>query len=106
MSDLVQKLWALCHTLRLLPRAAGKHIIWPMNATLLETVKKLPLAERVELAEALWENIADEGYEPALTPAQAAELDRRLEEHRRHPDTGIPWEQVKAELEKKHGESQ
>jgi len=74
-----------------------------MNATLLETAKKLPLAERVELAEALWETIAAEGYEPALTPAQAAELDRRLEEHRRHPEAGMPWEQVKADLEQKHG---
>ncbi len=74
-----------------------------MNATLLETAKKLPLAERVELAEALWENIAAEGYEPPIIPAQAAELDRRLEEHRRHPEAGIPWEQVKGGLEKKHG---
>ncbi len=72
-----------------------------MNATLLETAKKLPLAERVELAEALWEDIAAEGYEPPITPAQAAELDRRLEEHRRHPEAGVPWEQVEAGLEKK-----
>lgn len=74
-----------------------------MNATLFETAKRLPLAERVELAEALWENIAAEGHEPALTPAQAAELDRRLEEHNRRPETGVPWEQVKAQLEKKYG---
>ena len=74
-----------------------------MNATLFETAIQLPLAERVQLAEALWENIEAGGYEPVLTPAQAAELDRRLEAHRRNPHTGIPWEHVKAELEKKHG---
>jgi len=74
-----------------------------MNETLFENAKRLPLAERVELAEALWEDIAAEGYEPALTAAQGAELDRRLEAHRQNPETAIPWEQVKAELEKKHG---
>jgi putative addiction module component (TIGR02574 family) len=74
-----------------------------MNSVVFETAKKLPLAERIELAEALWENIAEEGYEPALTPAQAAELDRRLDAHRRNPGAGIPWEQVKVELEKKYG---
>jgi putative addiction module component (TIGR02574 family) len=73
-----------------------------MNASLLQAAKALPLPERIELAEALWEDIAEEGYEPPVTPAQAAELDRRLEEHRRNPQTGIPWEQVKAELEEKY----
>ena len=74
-----------------------------MNATLFETASRLPLAERVELAEALWESIQAEGYEPALTPAQARELDRRMEEHRRTPDAAIPWNQVKSELEEKYG---
>jgi len=72
-----------------------------MKADLLETVKALPLTERIELAEALWESITDEGHEPPLTRAQAEELDRRLQEHRQNPHTGIPWEQVKAELERK-----
>jgi len=51
-----------------------------MNANLLEAAKSLPLPERIELAEALWESITDEGHEPPLTPAQADELDRRLED--------------------------
>ena len=46
-------------------------------------------------------SITDEGHEPPLTRAQAEELDRRLQEHRQNPHTGIPWEQVKAELERK-----
>ncbi len=73
-----------------------------MNAELLESVKALPLPERIDLAEELWESITQDGYEPPLTDAQAAELDRRAEEHRRHPHGGIPWERVKAELEAKH----
>ena len=73
-----------------------------MNTNLLEAAKALPLPERIDLAEALWESITDEGHEPPLTPAQAEELDRRLEEHRRNPQTGIPWQQVQAELDQKY----
>jgi len=67
-----------------------------VDTTLFETAKRLPLAERVELAEALWEDIRAEGYQPPLTPAQADELDRRLEDYRRHPETGVLWDQVSA----------
>jgi len=74
-----------------------------MNADLLEAAEALPLPERVELAEAVWENITGEGHEPPVTAAQADELDRRLEEHRRDPKSGIPWEQVKVELDQKYG---
>ena len=76
-----------------------------MNTELLTTAKALPLPERIELAEALWDSITQEGYEPPLTPAQMSEIDHRLEEHRRNPEPAIPWEQVKAELDQKHGRS-
>lgn len=68
-----------------------------MNAELLETAKSLPLQERVELVEALWESVVAEGYEPALTDAQAVELERRLEAHRRNPSDAIAWDTIKAE---------
>ena len=77
-----------------------------MNAELLATAQSLPLPERIELAEALWDSITQDGYEPPLTPAQAAELDRRLEEHRRNPQAAVPWEQVKTQLEEKYGKPQ
>ena len=73
-----------------------------MNTELLTTAKALPLPERIELAEALWDSIMQDGYEPPLTPAQEAEINRRLEEHRRNPQSAIPWETVKAELEQKY----
>ena len=74
-----------------------------MNKTLLEQARSLPAAERLQLAQELWESLLDSGHEPELTPQQAAELDRRLEEHRRHPDDVIPWEDVKADLDGKYG---
>ena len=74
-----------------------------MNTALLEAVKSLPLPDRVELVDAVWESIAAEGYEPPLTESQSAELQRRLEEHRQNPASGIPWETVRAELHEKYG---
>jgi putative addiction module component (TIGR02574 family) len=62
----------------------------------------LPLPQRIELVEALWEDIIQEGYEPELTTAQAEELDRRLEEHEKNPGDVIAWETVKAELDSKY----
>ena len=64
----------------------------------MDTVKRLPLAERIELVEALWESITEEGYEPPLTNAQAAELDRRVEAHRRNPNDVVSWESIKEDL--------
>jgi len=73
-----------------------------VNTELLTTAKALPLPERIELAEALWDSITQDGYEPPLTPTQEAEIDRRLDEHRRNPQSTITREQVKAELEQKY----
>jgi putative addiction module component (TIGR02574 family) len=73
-----------------------------MNAELLETAKALPLPERVELLEALWETIVAEGYEPPLTDAQAAELARRLQAHQRSPEDLVSWQQIKADAEAKY----
>ena len=58
---------------------------------------KLPASDRVDLALALWESLAEADRETALelTPEQAAEFDRRLAEHLADPSTAIPWEDVR-----------
>ena len=64
---------------------------------LVETVKALPLRDRVELVDVLWESIVGEGYEPPLNDAHVAELDRRVQAHERNPADVISWEQIKAD---------
>ena len=59
---------------------------------------KLSIAERIQLAEDLWESIPEEGTGVPLTDAQKAELDRRLDDLQRNPDAGEPWEVVRARL--------
>ncbi len=58
---------------------------------------KLSVAERIQLAEELWDSIP-ESADISLTDAQKAELERRLEDLEQHPDAGEPWEAVRARL--------
>jgi putative addiction module component (TIGR02574 family) len=59
---------------------------------------KLSIAERIQLAEDLWDSIPLEGADVPLTEAQKAELARRLEDLERNPDAGESWEVVRARL--------
>ncbi|HXI73557.1 MAG TPA: addiction module protein [Verrucomicrobiae bacterium] len=62
-------------------------------AQILEQVDKLPVEEQREVFEQLRDKFEDEP-----TPEQLAEFERRAEELRQHPERGIPWETVQAEL--------
>ena len=59
-------------------------------------IQNLSTDERLRLLEELWDSLRPEDL--PLTPAQKAELDRRLEQAERDGWTGIPWEQVLAKL--------
>lgn len=59
----------------------------------------LSVEERMALVEELWDSIAESTGELPLTEAQQAELDRRLTEHKAHPDDVVPWEEVRASVE-------
>lgn len=59
----------------------------------------LSVAERIQLAEDIWDSIAAENPEAAaLTPVQLQELQARLDAHDQDPSSAVPWEQVRSEL--------
>lgn len=59
----------------------------------------LSVAERIQLAEDIWDSIAAESPESAaLTHAQIQEVQVRLQAHDQDPSTAVPWEQVRSEL--------
>jgi putative addiction module component (TIGR02574 family) len=64
-------------------------------------ISKLSVAERIQLAEDLWDSVAAETGELALTEAQTAELDRRLADLRRDPGAGGSWDAVRARVEQR-----
>jgi len=73
-----------------------------MNAALLEEAKRLSVEERIELAEALWDSIAEDANADVLPIPEShrAELDRRLADFEAHPEAGSPWPEVRARLER------
>ena len=73
-----------------------------MSSEFLNAAKSLPLPDRIELIDALWETMTQEGYEPPLTPEQAAELDRRLEAHRQNPNDVVAWKTIKTDIQNKY----
>jgi len=60
-----------------------------------EEIEKLSVAERVQLAEEIWDSIAATPEQLPLTEAQRQELDRRLALLEREPARATPWEEVR-----------
>ncbi len=65
--------------------------------------RKLSIPERLELVEDIWDSIAQDAEAFLLSDEQKAELDRRLEAHRRDPESAIPWTEVRRELFERGG---
>ncbi|MBD2569668.1 addiction module protein [Anabaena lutea] len=61
-------------------------------------ISELSIAERIQLAEDLWDSILKEQEELPLSQAQQQELDRRLENYKKNPTNGSSWEEVKNRL--------
>jgi putative addiction module component (TIGR02574 family) len=61
-------------------------------------ISELSVAERIQLAEDLWDSILEQQGELALSEAQQQELDRRLENYQKNSASGSSWEEVKKRL--------
>ena len=69
-----------------------------MAAPLLEEIRKLSVAERLELVEDVWDSIVAESEALPVPESHRQELARRRQEHRDHPEDVVPWEDVRAQL--------
>ena len=69
-------------------------------SSLRKALGELSRDEKIELVEELWDEIAtDREMSPAeLSPAQQAELMRRVRELDEDPDRAIPWDVVRERL--------
>jgi len=70
---------------------------------LFEAAKALPLEERIELTQRLRDDLAENGFDLDLTPEEVTELERRAEEFKNNPNSGVPWEQVRDEVRERYG---
>jgi putative addiction module component (TIGR02574 family) len=66
--------------------------------SVLNEVESWPIDDRLRLVQDVWDRLVDQGHEPELTEELKAELDRRIEEMDRNPDSGVPWEEAKARV--------
>jgi putative addiction module component (TIGR02574 family) len=71
-----------------------------MSQALLEEALKLSVAERIDLAEAIWDTVAEDAEAIPLTAEHRTELDRRLADQEAAPEARSPWEEVRARLER------
>jgi len=61
-------------------------------------IQNLSPAERILLAEALWDSIASQQDQLEVTEAQKKVLDARLAAYRVAPDAGTDWAAVQDEM--------
>jgi putative addiction module component (TIGR02574 family) len=71
-----------------------------MRRVEIQKLLELPVAEKIELAQMLWESIEpeDEAGFLAIPDWQRQILDERLTDLAEHPDDEQTWKEVKAEL--------
>ncbi len=69
-----------------------------MSSSLLDEIRKLSVAERIQLVEDVWDSIAAAAEELPVPDSHREELARRRTEHRQHPEDVIPWEEVRRQL--------
>ncbi len=66
-----------------------------MNASLPAAVRELPFAEKLQLVEALWDDLARSPERIPMSDSLKAELDRRYQEYLANPHEGSSWDEVR-----------
>lgn len=68
----------------------------PTYETLLADATRLPVADRIQLIDAIWDTLPVDSL-PPLSDEWMAEIQRRSAEYDAGAAETVPWEQVKAE---------
>ncbi len=61
-------------------------------------ILSLSVPERIQLAEDIWDTIAEVPEAISLSDGEKAELDRRLDAYHKDPTAGSPWEAVRRKI--------
>ena len=64
---------------------------------------KLSEAERIQLAQDLWDSIPADSSALGLSEDEIQEMDRRLGEHEENPASAISWREARARLQRRFG---
>lgn len=74
-----------------------------MSTTPLSELLKLSEAERIQLAQDLWDSIPVRSGALPLDEDQLREMERRVAEHQADPASAIPWEDARTRLRERFG---
>ncbi len=66
--------------------------------TALQNLETLPVAERVQIVEDLWDSIARSNADVPIPQWQKNELDRRKQNFLRNPNAGQTWNEAKRDI--------
>jgi putative addiction module component (TIGR02574 family) len=64
----------------------------------LAVVLALPIEERIQLAQSIWDSVAAVPEAVQLTEDQRVVLEVRLKEYRDNPNAGSPWPEVRERI--------
>lgn len=73
------------------------------TARLLEQARQLTIPDRIKLAEAIWDSVAEDADAAALAlpDSHREELDRRLMDSQEKPDDEAEWSEVRERLNRR-----
>lgn len=69
-------------------------------STQISDILQMSVAERIQLAEDIWDSIAAFPEAISITDTQKQELDRRLQAYAQNPNEGISWDELKEKVRK------
>lgn len=69
----------------------------------LDRLRVLPLEQRLQILEALWNSVESEADPYPIPDEVADEAEREFEAHLADPSSSIPWETVRARLRERYG---
>jgi len=58
-------------------------------------ILNLSVSERIQLAQDIWDSVAEVPESLVLADDEKAEIDRRLNAYHKDPDSGSPWSVVR-----------
>jgi putative addiction module component (TIGR02574 family) len=64
-------------------------------------IDSMSVEDRIALVQDIWDSVAIEAGLVPPSPAEMAELDRRLDEDDATPDNTVPWETIKSDAAKR-----
>jgi putative addiction module component (TIGR02574 family) len=69
-----------------------------MNRISVAAILELPVQERIQIVEMIWESIAAVPHDIEVSSELKIELEARLADFEKNPEAGYSWDQVKAHL--------